>query len=732
MKRQKIDLKIVVFGSSQAASFLLKKLATVVSKSNLMVVSPFRTELNDWHTQITDVAAKLDIPVHLQADYSSNTQLIKDIQQFKPDLIFSVYYAENLPEEILALPRLGCVNFHASFLPDYRGFAPLIWAVINNEKKTGVSAHFVTKANRYEPLIRQAEIRIGSKDTGHDMHRKAARVVERMCLDVFDEVMRGSVSKLSFDKYGSYYSASSHFVNQIAWDSQAILISNIVRALTFPLPGAYTYLDDQKITILDADVSAVEAAGDGKDSFFGKAVLGHGDDIFVQCNKSVLRVSRLGTKEKAFTGKEFWQRYCAAAEKKFMTFRHLNDDLSSHRVECLVSEGGSPISDRFINFGVPNFGKEEEDEILDTLRSRWIGMGKKTIAFEQMFAGYCQNKWALSVSSCTAALHLSLLASKIGPGDEVITTPFTFAATINAIEYTGARPVFVDIDPETFNISSREIKKKLTKKTKAILPVHFGGLPVDMDAIEKLAADHKIAVVYDAAHAVGAMYRGKKIGSGNHLSCFSFYANKNMSTGEGGMITGSNEEARTLICSLRQHGLNHNAWQRFITREFIVGDISNLGFKYNYNDLQASLGIVQLRKLDGFSVGREEIARYYDHELAGYDFITRQYRFPSGDPKNKHALHLYMLVFDMDRFKVSRNQIASVLREENIGVAVHYVPIFKMSYYQKKYGLKSQAYPAANRIGASCLTLPISAAMTVDDAAVVIQGLKKVFKYYIK
>ena len=297
----------------------------------------------------------------------------------------------------------------------------------------------------------------------------------------------------------------------------------------------------------------------------------------------------------------------------------------------LAIDGGTPIRDQFLPFGRPCLGEEEAREVLDTLQSRWIGTGPKAIRFEEMFAQYVQCKHALAVNSCTAALHLSLVVSGIGPGDEVITSPLTFAATANVIVHTGAEPVFADIDPITLNIDPQAIERAITPRTKAVMPVHFGGLACAMNEIVSLAERHNLVAIEDAAHAVGTKYRGRMIGGSGNLTCFSFYANKNLTTAEGGMVTTDGDDLAEKIAVYRLHGLSKHAWQRYSARRLLLSDALHPGYKYNMPDLMASLGIHQLKKQEAFLETRERYAHVYDEVFANKPGIRLQPR-PPGCP----------------------------------------------------------------------------------------------------
>ncbi|MBK9053837.1 MAG: DegT/DnrJ/EryC1/StrS aminotransferase family protein [Chloroflexi bacterium] len=402
-----------------------------------------------------------------------------------------------------------------------------------------------------------------------------------------------------------------------------------------------------------------------------------------------------------------------------MTKRHLQD---------LALNGGTPVRDSFLPFGVPHIGEEEIDEVVATLRSGWIGTGPKTQRFEVLFADYVGAKHAVAVNSCTAGLHLSLLVPGIGPGDEVITTPLTFAATANVIEHVGATPVFVDIDPVTLNINHHHLEAAITERTKAIIPVHFGGLACEMDAILEIAHRHQLIVIEDAAHAVGTRYQGQNVGSIGHLTNFSFYPNKNMTTIEGGMITTDNDEWDELLRIYRIHGLSRDAWKRFGTKRLMMSNATVAGFKYNMTDVQAALGIHQLTRLEQFLTTREEYARLFDTAFASMRGVKLQPR-PT-QPGNRHALHLYVLILDLEQFTVGRNEIIDALLAENIGAALHYRALHTHPLYQHKYGFQPQDFAHAYAIGERILSLPLSPHMSYADVNDVIEGVHKVLEAF--
>src|SRR5581483_11239664 len=321
----------------------------------------------------------------------------------------------------------------------------------------------------------------------------------------------------------------------------------------------------------------------------------------------------------------------------------------------------------FLVFGKPFITEQEIEEVVDTLRSGWWGTGPKTERFENEFAKYTKAKFAISVNSATAGLHLALKALNLKPDEEVITTPLTFVSTANSIIHAGAKAVFADIDRETWNIDPKEIEKKITKKTRAILPVHLHGRPADMDSILSLAKKYKLKVVEDAAHAVEAIYKGKKVGSIGQMSLFPFYVTKNLATGEGGMITTNSDEWRKTITMLKLHGLSLDAWKRYSVTSFKLYEAIEPGFKYNLTDIAASLGIHQLARIEENLKRRKEIWDTYNKGFKNEKLLT----LPATVEKDtRHAMHLYAVLLDLAKLKVGRNEFVDKLIKENIGSGV--------------------------------------------------------------
>jgi len=370
----------------------------------------------------------------------------------------------------------------------------------------------------------------------------------------------------------------------------------------------------------------------------------------------------------------------------------------------------------------PYIGEEEISEVVDTLKSDWITMGPKTLKFEELFKEYIGCKFAISLNSCTAGLHLSLVSLNIGEGSEVITSPYTFAATGNTIVHQRAKPIFVDIDKGTYNIDIEQIENAITDKTRAIMPVHYAGHPCEMNEILKIADEYNLYVIEDAAHALGAKYKGKEIGTIGDTTSFSFYATKNITTGEGGMVTTDNEEIAEKIRILRLHGISRDAWKRYSSEGSWYYEIIECGYKYNMTDIQASIGIHQLKKAEAMRKKREEIAKIYNEEFENLEGLIT----PTIKKHVKHAWHLYPLLIDIDRMKINRNKFIEELKKQNIGTSVHFIPLHLHPFYRKTLGYKKGDFPSAEWVYEREISLPIYPRMTDDDVIDVVNAVKKI------
>lgn len=379
-------------------------------------------------------------------------------------------------------------------------------------------------------------------------------------------------------------------------------------------------------------------------------------------------------------------------------------------------------ADDFLVFGSPLIGEEEKREVLDCLDSGWIGTGPRVAQFEQQFREYTGAEHAVAVSSCTAALHLSLLAAGIGPGDEVVTTAMTFCSTINAIIHAGARPVLADIDEATFNIDPLRVEGLVTDCTRAIIPVHFGGRPCDMDALCRIAERHGLILVEDCAHAVETRIGQRQAGTVGEFGCFSFYVTKNVITGEGGMVVCRSAEHAHKIQTLALHGLTRDAWKRFSDEGYKHYYVEECGFKNNMTDLQAAIGIHQLRRVEANWKRREQVWSTYRDELHELPIVLPAPR----DQGSRHALHLYTVLIDPQQAGITRDEFLLAMTAENIGVGVHYQSIPVHPYYRDRFGWRPEDYPNSLRIGQQTVSLPLSAKLTERDVADVVRAMKRI------
>jgi dTDP-4-amino-4,6-dideoxygalactose transaminase len=379
------------------------------------------------------------------------------------------------------------------------------------------------------------------------------------------------------------------------------------------------------------------------------------------------------------------------------------------------------IRKSFLVFGAPAIEDAEINEVVAIMKTGWLGTGPKVAQFEKEFAFYKNATHVAALNSCTAALHLSILAAGIKAGDEVITTPMTFCATVNAIIHAGATPVLADVDPKTMNIDPEQIEARITSKTRAILPVHFAGRPCNMDAIIGIARRHDLKVIEDCAHAIETEYKGQKAGTFGDFGCFSFYVTKNIVTGEGGMVLAQREGDIARIKVLGLHGMSKDAWKRFSDEGYKHYQVVECGYKYNMMDLQAAIGIHQLKRVERYWIRREEIWKRYNDAFSS---------LPIGhpvdpEPGTRHAYHLYTILVDKEKTGISRDGFLDAMTKKNIGVGVHYLSIPEHPYYQEKFSWKPQSYVNAMKIGRQTVSLPISAKLTDGDVEDVIEGVRE-------
>lgn len=380
------------------------------------------------------------------------------------------------------------------------------------------------------------------------------------------------------------------------------------------------------------------------------------------------------------------------------------------------------MNDSFLAFCKATLSDEEVSAVAKVIESGWLTTGPNVAAFENEFKAYVGSKYAIALNSCTGGLHCALLAAGVQPGDEVITTALTFVATGHVIIWAGAKPVLVDIDPKTYNIDPDKIEKAITPKTKAIIPVHFAGLPCDMTAILAIARKHNIPVIEDAAHAVGSEYKGKKVGVLGDVTAFSFYPTKNMTSGEGGMITTDNEEMAERIRKFAFFGINKEVWERYGKKQSWQYDIVLPGFKYNMSDIHAAIGRVQLRKLDEFNRQRSAMAQMFKTRLSCLgDCIS----FPPEMPETRHNWHLFPIL--VNQAGKTREGLIEFLHQRNIGSSVHFIPLHLFSYYQKAFGYKKGDFPATEKIFERIVSIPLYPSLSQGDVERVIAAICEYF-----
>ena len=368
---------------------------------------------------------------------------------------------------------------------------------------------------------------------------------------------------------------------------------------------------------------------------------------------------------------------------------------------------------KFLIFGSPLIERPEINEVVDSMESGWLGTGPKVQRFEEMFKKYKDCEYTIAVNSCTAALHLSMLAIGIKPGDEVIIPTMTFAATANSVIHAGGIPVLVDCERDTMNIDPEDVARKITNRTKAIIPVHFAGRPCNMSAIMLIAKKHKLKVIEDCAHAVEAEYHGKKIGTFSDLGCFSFYVTKNITTGEGGMVITNNKQYADKIKVLALHGMSKDAWCRFGDKGYKHYKVVYAGFKYNMMDVQAAIGIHQLPRIEKYWKKREETWNRYNESFRELPVFTPE----PPEHNTRHAYHLYTLLLDINKTKITRDQFLDKMTAHNIGVGVHYIALHLHPYYRKTYGYKHKDFPNAEWISERTVSIPLSPKLTSDNIA---------------
>jgi len=401
---------------------------------------------------------------------------------------------------------------------------------------------------------------------------------------------------------------------------------------------------------------------------------------------------------------------------------HINLEVMKELNQLPHKEGGLITRYKFLPLSIPSIENEEVKEITDALISGWITRGPKTSAFEEEIKNYCKAKYAHAVNSCTAALHLALIALDIKENDEVILPPVTFSSTANVVIHQRAIPVFVDIKKETLNIDPDKIEEKITPKTRAIITVDLAGQPCDYEKIKKIAEKHSLKIIEDAAHAIGAEYHHDKIGTISDVTCFSFYATKNMTAGEGGMLVTNNKDIYETAKLYSLHGMSKDAWKRYSTEGNPHWETLVPGYKYNMTDIQSSLGIHQLKKLDDFINIREKYTGMYNAAFKDIKEIT----ILNKSENVKHARHLYIIMLNLEKLKMDRDKFVSLMKDKGIGTGIHFISIHLQPYYKDTFGFKDEDYPNAKFISDRIVSLPLYPKMTYYDVNNVIEAVKEI------
>jgi dTDP-4-amino-4,6-dideoxygalactose transaminase len=392
--------------------------------------------------------------------------------------------------------------------------------------------------------------------------------------------------------------------------------------------------------------------------------------------------------------------------------------------QILQEESNLPVRETFLVYGAPLIGEAEMAEVMDTLRSGWLGTGPKVKRFEQDIQNYVGAKHAIALNSCTAGLELALDVAGVGEGDEVITTPMTFAATANVVVHRGAKPVFVDVERATMNIDPRNIEAAITSRTKAILPVHLAGRPCDMNAILEIAQRRNLTVIEDCAHALETIYQGRKVGTFGAVGAYSFYVTKNVCTGEGGMVVTNRDDWADELRMKSLHGISRDAWKRFSAAGYQPYETIYPGYKFNMMDIQGALGIHQLARVEENLKLRERYWKMYDDAFRDIP----QVEFPATDlpAGSRHARHLYVLWLRLDRLNITRDQFVDAMKTENIGTGVHYTALHLHKYYRETFGYKPGDMPNTEWIGERTISLPLSPSLSLTDAEDVIEAVRRV------
>jgi len=384
-----------------------------------------------------------------------------------------------------------------------------------------------------------------------------------------------------------------------------------------------------------------------------------------------------------------------------------------------------PVRENFLPFSRPTIGEDEINEVLDSLRSGWLTTGPKVARLEEAFSDWSGGQQAIAVNSATSGLHLALATMDLGAEDEVITTPLTWPSTVNNIEICGARPVFADVQKHTLQIEPAEVDRRITGKTRAVVPVHFAGAPCDLDPLREICRNRGIRLIEDAAHAVGTSYKDYLVGSDSEVAVFSFHPIKNMTTGEGGMILCRSQAEAARMRMLRFHGISRDAWKRYAKGGTPQYEVHEPGFKYNMLDLMAAIGLHQFKRLEEFNGRRKVLAENYLKLFADIPQISPLGQVPYN---HQHAWHLFVVRLDIDSLTIGRDQFLQALQEENIGTGLHFPAVHLQKFYREKYGFKRGDLPSAEWNSDRIFSMPLYPSLTEADQGDVVAAIKKISK----
>lgn len=631
------------------------------------------------------------------------------VRAARPDLVLSVYYRKLLPMAVVRAARLGGLNLHGSLLPRLRGCAPLNWALALGEARTGVTLHHMVADPDAGDIVAQRAVEIAPRESAPTLHDKLVAAARALLEETLPLVRAGRAPRTpQVARDATYRGRRRPEDGRIEPTSTVAAADRLVRAVTAPWPGAFFARPRGPHLYVWAAHPGAPAPG-------------------AAAPPGALRRRPDGELALGLADGELVLDWISEGDGPVRAGRDLRLEetttMTTTTATQLPPAAHGARRAEFLPFSRPTIEQDEIDEVVDSLRSGWITTGPKVAKFEAQLAARLDAPHAVAVSSATAGLHLALAALGVGPGDEVIVPSITWCSTANVVELLGATTVLADVDPDTLCMSPEEAARRVTPRTKAIVPVHFGGQPVDLDGFRALSAELGLHLIEDAAHALGTCYRGVEVGASGGLVVFSFHAIKNVTTGEGGMVVVRDEALAERLRLLRFHGVSKDAWRRYHKGGTAQYEVLLPGWKYNMMDLQAALGLRQLGKLDRFNERRRALAARYDALLADLPEVRPlgQVPWPS-----LHAMHLYVVRLDLSALRLDRDEVMQALQQENIGTGLHFPALHVQPYYREKYGLRPADLPHAELAGRSILSLPLYPTLRDEDQDDVVAALRRV------